>query len=217
MAYKAVIYDLDGTLVRTSQLYRGQVVGPTVHGLGGQASVADIAAFWFEPNREKIIRERFKVDSGQFWIGFRKRDTIDFRKMHTQPYWDVVFLNELRAKGVKTSILTGAPQAIADLELSLIDSEIGCGNFEIVVFANGREVKHKPSPEGVEKCLDLMGSNKEETIYVGNGPEDIDTARNAEVFDVLINRKEYPYNGQEPSLIIKNLYELRPLFGIGAS
>ena len=48
MVYKAVIFDLDGTLVHTMPEYRYKIVGQTVRDLGAKSSHHLIDKFWFQ-------------------------------------------------------------------------------------------------------------------------------------------------------------------------
>jgi FMN phosphatase YigB (HAD superfamily) len=67
--------------------------------------------------------------------------------------------------------------------------------------------------DGTNKCLNFLGIKKSESMFVGNGEEDI-IARNAQVFDVLLKRGEYEFTDIQPSLTINSLYDLRNLLEI---
>jgi phosphoglycolate phosphatase-like HAD superfamily hydrolase len=56
-----------------------------------------------------------------------------------------------------------------------------------------------------------LGVKNTACLYVGNADEDVETAKNAKVFDVLVDRGEHTYPDINPSLRIKSLYELKYL------
>ena len=115
---------------------------------------------------------------------------MDILAKFTEPYGDVNIVGQIKEKGIKIGIVTGAPSHIMDLEIGMLGEE----NFDAVVSAhtiNG--ITPKPHPHGLEECLNLLDISKDKAMYVGNADEDILTARNAGVFDVLIDRKEHEF------------------------
>lgn len=111
----------------------------------------------------------------------------------------------LKNQGYKTGIVTGAPLHIAELEINMLDRK----NFDAIVVAhilNG--YTPKPHPQGLEKCLNFLESSKQRSVYIGNADEEILTARNAGVFDTLIDRGEHEFPEIKPSLTICSLYDL---------
>jgi len=208
MSYKAVVFDLDGTLVHTTPEYRYKIVEQTLKDLGATSSHHHIDRFWFEARRDAIIQEHFGLEPKQFWETYRKHDTTELRKQFTKLYDDVSFIKELRQNGYKTGIVTGAPLHIASLEIEMLGRE----DFDAVIVANSSGgFKPKPHPQGLEECMNLLGVKKQETIYVGNADEDVATAKNAQVFGVLLVRGEHEFPDISPSLRIHSLYELRQL------
>lgn len=211
MPYKAVIFDLDGTLVHTAPECRYTIVGNTLNELGITAPNEAIDMFWFRSGRSSIIRENFRVEPDEFWKSYEKYDTVELRRAFTKLYDDVGFINEIRKKDYKTGIVTGAPAHIASLEIEIL----GGGKFDAIVIARSSNgISPKPHQHGLEECLRLLGASKKEAVYVGNADEDILTARNAGVFDILLDRGEHAFPGIKPSLTIHTLYDLRSLLGL---
>ena len=210
MVYKAVIFDVDGTLVHTMPEYRYEVVGKALTELGSDSTKQGIDRFWFEGDRDAVIKKDFKLSPQTFWPVYRKHDSPDVRKKFVKPYDDIGFLAELRRKNIKIGILTGAPPHIASINLEILGEE----NFNAIVIAFGANgIVPKPHPCGLKECLKLLKVNRKEAIYVGNADEDIATAKNAKVFDVLISRGEYD-TSLTPSLTISSLFDLRHLVKI---
>ncbi len=206
---KAIVFDLDGTLVHTEPDYRYLVVGETLKELGAQASKRDIDRFWFEGDRDRIIQERFGFEVADFWEVFRKHDLPSKRAKFTKPYEDTtIMLPRLKGRGYKLGIVTGAPKEIAMMEVGLLES----GLIDTVVMANPlMGVKLKPDPEGLHKCLRMLGVQNTGTPYVGNGSEDVGAAKAAGMVDVLLKRGDNNTTGLEPSRVITSLHDLWPI------
>ncbi len=209
MGYKAVLFDLDGTLVYTDKEYRHDVTIKTIKEMNGKIPAENILdKFWFETGREKVIEKFFCLEPKAFWEAFRKHDLTEKRKKSTRPFDDTGFIAELREKKFKTAIVTGSPKHIAEMEIGLVGKE----NFDAVILANHWENRlPKPHPESIEHCLKILKVKKSEAVFVGNADEDIIAAQNAEILDVFIERKEHFFPEIKPSFSISSLFELRKI------
>lgn len=209
MKYKAVIFDLDGTLVSTAPEYRNTVVSDTLKHLNTLIPKSFIDRFWFSNTRDALIKKDLDVEPDIFWKTFRKYDVVDLRKQHVRAYHDAIdFVNTLKAKGVKIGLVTGAPPNIAELEIEFIGKE----KFDAIVIAHAdRGITPKPHPHGIEECLKRLRIRREEAVFVGDSTEDIIAARNAGVFDVLIARGDHEKPDIKSSMIVTTLYDLEPL------
>ena len=210
MIYEAVMFDLDGTLVRTPIWYRRIVVNETLHGLKARA-VSDrlVDEFWFGCDRNGTIRDYFRVEPEDFWPVYKTHDTPSGREIWTTPYNDVgPFMNYLKTEGFKTGVVTGTPQHIADVEVDIVGRHF----FDAVVAAHhSNGYKHKPDPDGIEACMRMLEVPPENAIYIGNGLEDVVGAQKAKVLDVFLYRGEYMprFDEVEPSETFVSLDDIR--------
>jgi HAD superfamily hydrolase (TIGR01509 family) len=80
----------------------------------------------------------------------------------------------MRAKGIKLAVCTGASGQIA--EYTLARSELS-DYFPTVV--TGDDVrKPKPDPSGLRLVMEKIGAHSDQTVYVGDHPDDITASRN---------------------------------------
>jgi len=212
MKFKAALFDLDGTLVHTPTGYINSVINHTLRDLGIQEVNEKTALeFWFAQDMDDFA-SMWTKDLDTFWHFYRSHDTPEKRSTIVKLYPDVRVLKKLQRAGIILGILTSAPKPVATYELKLLS----CFDFTSLVFAQPiYGVKRKPDAQGVKQFLELAGVSKEETVYIGNGIEDILAGKNAGVFDVFLERDEYPYalplNSRKH---IKKLDELSMLFNL---
>lgn len=214
MKYRAVIFDLDGTLVHTEPEYRYKIIGDTLRELGViYFSPEHMDMLWFETERNKIIKKCFGQEPEIFWKVYTKKESVELRKQFIKAYADIDFILRLKEIGYKTGIVTGSPEHIVDLEVGMLGKE----HFDSVVVArNSAGIMPKPHPHGLEKCIKSLNIQKHESLFVGNAEEDILTAKNAGVSDVFLERGEYKFEfgGIKPSTRINSLYKLRYLLNV---
>jgi phosphoglycolate phosphatase len=209
---KAILFDLDGTLVSTKAEYRYHVVGSALKQLGRTALKAHIDTFWFEGNRDETIRSLFNIDPLLFWKAYTVYDLSEVRCEHTIVFEDIVVLQQLRQKGIQVGIVTNAPSRIAHSEMELIGSHL---IDDIVVTDESRGIRPKPAPDGINVCLENLSTTAEHALFVGNSVEDIEAARAAGVRDIYLERDEYKHEITLtiPSRSIRNLEELLEIVG----
>lgn len=207
MKIRSVIFDLDGTLVHTRPEYRYLVVGKTLDKLNISADRKAIDQFWFNADRDNLIRKLFNTEPEKFWNVFKEFDQTELRKKFTEKYNDSDVIKQLKSENLKIGIVTGTTQEIADMEIELLGKNL----IDAVIIAQlSRGVKQKPHPQGIEECLRELSVTNNEAIFVGNSDEDILTAKNAGVVDVLIDRKEHALK-IKPSFIINSLFEIKEI------
>lgn len=198
--YKAAIFDLDGTLINIHPSYREIGMKTILGKFGIEPTEAEVEEFWFNSGRSEIAKKVWGVEPRDFWREFIDFDTVN-RLNYVEPYDDIGVLCELKSGGVKIGVVTSSIKQIADAEVDLLRVQ-----FDYVVSLN-REICYKPNPAGLLLCSERLGIGPTEATYTGNAREDVEAARNAGMFDVVVNRGES--DGFEPSLEIRTLRDPR--------
>lgn len=177
--YKAVIFDLDGTLLNTlTDLYNS--VNHALRTFGFPERTIDEVRR-FIGNGVKKLMERSTPEGTSEKVN---EECLDCFRAHylqhmsdnTAPYKGVnELIAKLREKGIRTAVVSNKlHSAVVDL----------CKDyFEGIEEAIGVsvEAERKPNPVNVIKVLDTFGITADECIYVGDSEVDVQTAHNAEV------------------------------------
>lgn len=216
MAYKALASDLDATLMHTKpECFRDMLRETLVLFNIPKKELTDekMDRLWYDHNRNEILTEDYGILPENFWGVYKWIDTESLRRDNAGLYDDIGFLGELKERGIRLVIVSGAPAHMMRIGKELIESKTGYVLDSVVRSQESSGVRQKPDPHGLVKCMREMGVKKNEIIYVGNGWEDIEMAKSAGVFSALIDRDEYKIEIRtEPDIRISSLYELDEFF-----
>lgn len=178
MKVKAIIFDLDGTLLNTLEDLQGSV---------------NAALSRFSMPLRTLDEVRTRVGNGIYKLIERAvpdgtdGETVQavfaaFRESYAAHYMDksapydgiLELLRELKRRGVRTAVVSNKAHPMAK---GLCDDRFG----ELVnaVFGESETVPKKPDPQMVFAALDALGVAKTEALYVGDSEVDHRTAQNA--------------------------------------
>ena len=172
---RAVVFDLDGTLVDTMQLILDTYVD-TIRSLGGPDLTTDDVLAKFHVGPTPALLEHFLE---------RPISAEDMERYHAayeqaiaglQPFPHVLeVLEQLSRAGYRLGLFTSATRraAVRVLTRARLDR-----HFEAVV--GGDEVTHpKPAPDGLELVCRQLGVRPNQAAYVGDALVDLECARHA--------------------------------------
>lgn len=181
MTPKAVIFDLDGTLLDTlSDLT--YAVNVTLENRGYPVrSVAEVRSF-IGNGAEMLIRRSLPEGCGETEV---KSATAEYKQIYldnllreTAPYEGIPeMLSVLKSRGIKTAVVSNkyfkSTKELCDIFFKDIDGVMGemeeCG------------IKRKPAPDMLLRVMDELGVSPDETFYAGDSDVDVITAGRAGV------------------------------------
>ncbi len=177
--YKAVVFDLDGTLLNTLEDIT-DAVNYTMEKFGYPThSISEVRSF-VGNGIKKLIERSLPDGTGtpcfdSIFNEFKQFYTANCR-VKTQPYNGIMeLLAGLYNNGYKLAINSNKNQA-AVTELN----NIYFAEYISVAIGESEKVQKKPSPDSVFMAMEAMGGcTRKNTLYVGDSDVDIETAKNA--------------------------------------
>ena len=180
MNIKAVIWDLDGTLLNTLDDLAASVNAALAMNGMPLRSTEEVRAFVGNGIRNLMIRA---VPGGEANPAFDKalEDFIRHYGAHsrdrTRPYDGILeMLDRLSAVGVKHAIVSNK----IDFAVKAL-SRAYFGERMCAAIGDDPSRARKPAPDSVLAAMREMGVTAQETVYVGDSDVDVLTARNAGV------------------------------------
>lgn len=180
MNIKAVIWDLDGTLLNTLDDLAASVNAALAMNGMPLRSTEEVRAFVGNGIRNLMIRA---VPDGEANPAFDKA-LEDFTRHYgahsrdrTRPYDGILeMLDRLSAVGVKHAIVSNK----IDFAVKAL-SRAYFGERMCAAIGDDPSRARKPAPDSVLAAMREMGVTAQETVYVGDSDVDVLTARNAGV------------------------------------
>jgi len=182
---KAIIFDLDGTLLNTLDDL-ADANNAALRKLGFPTHPVEDYKY-FIGNGVKVLLERTlpqdacddaTVEKG---IVMMKQEYDRCWDNKTRPYEGVPeLLDELARFGLRLAVLSNKPHAYTRV---IVDKLLDRWEFE-EVWGVSETVPPKPDPTGVRRLVETMGLRTDEFLYVGDTGTDMATARSADLFAV---------------------------------
>ena len=173
---KAVVFDLDDTLISEKEYVES-----------GYRHIADVIAQRFDIDKKQVFDDLMQLfrESSQnvfnrlydkYHIEYSKEMIIDLVNEYRGHFPDIQFyddvfpsLNELKALGIKTGIITDGYAIAQHQKLKAVEADIYFDEI-IVTDELGRDY-WKPHPKSFELIKEKFEVDFDEIIYVGDNPE----------------------------------------------
>lgn len=209
MNYDAILFDLDGTLVDTIDLYK-------------QACLSTLGNAGLRFTAEDFDRLYPVGCSFNDWIlqgGGKENQIADLRKTRDSTYCELLrteasFLHgaeELLTSlaGRRMSIITGSWNSYVDA----IDDKLRVRrHMEYVVTADDMGDFHKPHPHGLFLAADQMGVDPKSCLYIGDQMFDVGASRAAGMTSCCLVSRHTPAQAiKEADMVVRSLPELQSL------
>jgi phosphoglycolate phosphatase len=185
MSYKAIIFDLDGTLLNTLDDL-GNAVNRVLFNMGFPTHAIDEYRSFIGDGVEKLINRALPEQN-------RDEDTVHtcfqaFREgyhknwnVNTRPYDGIPeLLDALKERGLKVAVLSNKPHDTTNLCVAEL---LQRWRFD-VVLGHRDGIPHKPDPAGALEIAHRLNIPPEEFLYIGDSGVDMETAIAARMFPV---------------------------------
>lgn len=176
--YKAVIFDLDGTLLDTlTDLYNAVNFALESFGfpLRTKEEVRSFIGNGVKKLMERSTPQATDAETDAKCLDCFRGYYLEHMRDNTAPYTGVEdILKVLGEKGVRTAVVSNKLHTAV---VGLCEEYFGSAVDEAIGVSE--ESERKPNPVNVLKALERMNLQKDECIYVGDSEVDVMTAHNA--------------------------------------
>lgn len=178
MNWKAVLFDMDGTVLDTLDDLTDSVNHslaefglPAVDSSVVRRNLGNGAAFLIK----HCVPLGTPEDLCARVLEFYKPWYDAHCRIHTRPYDGILpLMQDFRERGIRLAIISNKPDpAVQELAAAFFP-----GMLDVVV-GESPGIRRKPSPDTVLEAASRMGLAVEDCVYVGDSEVDIETARNA--------------------------------------
>lgn len=207
---KAVIFDLDGTLLNTLEDLTDSV-NVALHQYGyPMRSIEEVRKFvgnGIHKLIERAVPEESTEDEIEHVFNAFREHYLVHCQDKTKPYDGIIpMLDTLNQIGYALAIVSNkADAAVKKLSADYFPKQI------TVAIGEKEGVKRKPAPDSVYEALRELGVAKEDAIYVGDSDVDIATAKNAGLPCISVTwgfREEAFLKTKEPDYLIHTPEEI---------
>ncbi len=204
---KAVIFDLDGTLV---DAYRAieKSLNFTLQSLGYKKVSYDQVRRAVGLGDKHFIAQFVKAaDTAKGLALYRKHHQVSLQRYVTLKPQVRKILSSLQGRGIKLAIASNRPTKFSQVLIRHLDLE---QYFDLIVCADQKH-ELKPEPYLLKKALKRFKIKPQEALYVGDMVYDVEAGKNAKVKSIAIlggscSRKELA--ALNPYKIITKLKQL---------
>ena len=173
--YKAILYDLDGTLINTLDMNLYPLIRIIQEELNETWTLEQLLPFFFQPGLKTIadLGIRDKEATYARWVRY-----VNEYQPGAVPFPGITtVLEAFRSAGIRQAAVSSKMHR--QYEIDVVDKGLGV-YLETAVLAEDT-VLHKPHPEPIFICIQRLDLTPEDVLYVGDAPSDLEAARNAGV------------------------------------
>jgi len=181
-AIKGIIFDLDGTLIDSFHAIMEGFNSTLPHYGLGKLNISETKALVGLSLEDTFSNLLGKEHADKATSLFRKRyKDVYLEKTSPMPHANKT-IEALNNDGYKIGVATNKHGGFSR---NIID-HLGWSAAMLTVVGDGDIPSCKPSPDMIEKNLKDMSVSKDEVIFVGDSPVDMETGINAGVFTVAV-------------------------------
>ncbi|MCL2480591.1 MAG: HAD family hydrolase [Spirochaetaceae bacterium] len=177
MIYKAIIFDLDGTLIDTISDIRFYINSVLKRHSFPEVSLNDTYSLVGGGLRDAMKTALAGAEKNEKNIDLYEKELIEEYFKHpiidTHPYKEIdVILEKIKEKKIKTAIFSNKAHSITE---KIVNTLFGREMFDIVRGCM-EGVPKKPNPAGALMIAEKLGFSPKEIIYIGDSDTDCITA-----------------------------------------
>ena len=211
MNFKGVLFDLDGTLLDTTDLIIKSFQHTIRTHQGCDADIAFVKSTFGMPLKSALA---MMGDDAEAMVRTYRDYNIRYHDELCGIFGGVVeTIQKLYGQGVLLAVVTSKTRVTSIRGLKLFDLD----KYLTVIIGHEDCVNHKPHPEPVLRAVAGLGLTPAECLMVGDSPFDIASARAAGVKAAAVRWSYVPWGdvmAAQPDYVVADMDELVALCGI---
>lgn len=210
--YKAVVFDLDGTVVDSVELIVVSFQHAIREVLGREVPREEAVAFVGRPLREQMLMFS-PAHADRLVEVYREFNHREHDRMLRLYDGMLHLLERLKAAEVKVGLVTSKSRFTTQMAFDLTGIE---SYFDASVCAD-ESTGNKPSPDPILTCLAQVGVDAADAAYVGDSPADIQAAHAAGTFAIAVSWGVFEVPAlvaEKPGLLVHTIPELAEALGV---
>jgi pyrophosphatase PpaX len=210
--YKAVVFDLDGTIVDSVELIVSSFQHAIREVLGREVGRDEAIANVGRPLREQMIM--FSPEhADELVASYREFNHREHDRMLTLYDGILNLLHGLQRAGIKLGLVTSKSRYTTQMAFDLTGIE---SYFDEAICAD-ESPRNKPSPDPILLCLERLGVQPGDAAYVGDSPADMQAAKAAGVVAIGVTWGVFPEEtlvAEKPDTLVHTVSELAMVLGL---
>lgn len=201
---KCLLFDLDGTIINTSELIYYSLKSTVKHNTGIVLRRSNLKS-WATINPKSVLKEYGINDMDEYWLHYL--NNISTAELFFNDTQDI--LQMLSEKGSILGIVSSLPKSKIT---ELLNYFYLTNCFEVIIGWE-RSMPKKPNPNSIQTALKKLNILPENAAYIGDRNIDIEAAQRAEVASVYVSWSRSEIKSEfKPDFIIHNLKDLTSIF-----
>lgn len=206
MTYKGLLFDLDGTLLDTTQLIINSFKHTFQQHYQKELDNQEIFEYFGKPLRTAM--ENLGADKvDQLIQTYREYNLAHHDELTTAFCGVTEVIQNLYNEGIYLAIVTSKTKGTAIRGLKLFDLH----KYFHTIIGVEECLQHKPHPAPVLLALNSLGLTAEDCLMIGDSPADIASAQSAGVKTAAVRWTQVPWEyliKQNPDYILETIYDL---------
>lgn len=195
MKYSSILFDLDGTLVKTISLYERAVI-ETMLFFGATLTTERFAEIYRMSDSIGHWMQEFGIDAQRKQEVRKKRDVLYMDLLRANVHWYPGAEDMLKnlSRDRKLGLVTGSWKTYVDAIEERLPVQ---KHFKTVITADDMGDFHKPHPHSLLLASDRLGVDPKTSIYVGDQLFDIHAAKAAGMESAVVLTEYTPKEAAE--------------------